>query len=372
MTFWTRIEQWFKHRLFRLLEDHVGRKPISPEQLDSIRVRKILVIRQHDQLGDLLLSTPVFRALKSRFPKANLTVIVRSYTQSILSHHPCIDQVLVFYENLLQWSPVKLIRFILSLRSGFDLTIVLNTVSHSMSSDTMAALSNAPFILGSSHLLFSGCKKNFYYNLLAPYASQPKHQSERNLDIVRYIKADTDIMREEIGLSAEEKKKALNHFQPFLRENKPIIGIHPGAGKIPNRWPARRFAETADELIKKSMGAVVLFQGPGEENLVEAIQANMKHSCHIMPKLTLRDLAASFSHLNLFICNDTGVLHVAASVGTPTIALFGPTDPALWKPLGDYVMAIRGRSNRVDQISVDKVVKQSLRFLKKPPVLKEK
>jgi len=360
MTFWTRIEQWFKHRLFRLLEDHVGRKPLSPEQLENRPIRKILVIRQHDQLGDLLLSTPVFRALKNRFPDAATTVIVRSYTGSILQNHPFIDHVLVFYENLLQWSPVRMLRFIRKLRSGFDLAIVLNTVSHSMSSDTIAGLSKAPFILGSSHLPFSGCKRNFYYNLIAPYASREKHQSERNLDIIRYINADTKEKYEEIGLTEKEKIRAEQYFKTNIKGRRAIVGIHPGAGKIPNRWPTYRFAETADRLIRKTGAAVVLFQGPGEEDLIEAVQKEMKESCYLMPKMSLRDLAASFSCLDLFICNDTGVLHVAASVGAPTIALFGPTNPDLWKPPGDYVIAIRDQSKRVDQIKADQVVKQSL------------
>jgi heptosyltransferase-3 len=363
---WTRVERYFKDHCLRFLENHIGKEPLDPAVLNDVHIQRILVIRQHDQLGDLLLSTPVFRALKTRFPDAHVTVIVRAYTEQILRYHPCIDEVLTFQEYLFRWTPRKAVRFWQTLRSGFDLAIVLNTVSHSLSSDMMAALSRAPFVLGPDHLVFRGCTRNFYYNLLAPYAKKEKHQSQQNLDVLRYIGIDTKELNEEIGLSAEEKTWAKVLLrQKKINLNQPVIGIHPGAGKLNNRWPADRFAETANRLREKLPVQIILFQGLHETHLVEQVCRHLNNDCIVLGELSLRQLAAIVSELHLFLCNDTGVMHVAASVGTPLVAIFGPTDPDLWKPWGEDFIAIRGKDQSVQNVEIETVLKKSVKILKK-------
>jgi lipopolysaccharide heptosyltransferase II len=362
---WTRIERYFKGNCLRLLENHIGKEPLGPDVLNGFHIQRILVIRQHDQLGDLLLSTPVFRALKAKFPDAHITVIVRDYTQQILRNHPWIDEVLTFQEYLFRWTPKKAIHFWQALRSGFDLAVVLNTVSHSLSSDIMANLSGAPLVLGSEHKRFEGCTRNFFYNLIAPYDSKEKHQSERNLDIVRYIGVDTRNLKEEIGLTPEEQERAKSSINDLVKKpGRPILGIQPGAGKLENRWPAEQFAEVADQLVKKLDVNVILFQGPNEEKLIETMRNAMKAHYQVAPRISLRNDTALFSQLDLFLCNDTGVMHVAASVGTPLVAIFGPTDPASWKPWGDGFIAIRGENQSVQNVKVETVFRESLKILK--------
>ena len=364
MRFWTRVERFYKHRLLRFLEDHVGRKPLYPSDVDGRRIRRILVIRQHDQLGDLLLSTPVFRALRAHFPEAHIAAVVRAYTEEILQHHPFIDAVYTFQELLFNWTPKKALHFWKGLRARYDLTIVLNTVSHSLSSDTMADLSRAPYILGSDHLVFGGCRRNFTYNLLAPYSTEEKHQTERNLDIVRYIGVDTDDLTEVMGLTDEE----IGWAEDILTRSgchsiDCVVGIHPGAGKVGNRWPAERFARVGDALHERLGAKIVLFQGPKEQELVERVRDAMTTDCNVLAGLRLRELAAVVSRLRLFLCNDTGVLHVAAAIGTPLVAVFGPTDPAFWKPWGDKFVAVRGNDRSILSVDTSEVIRKSLALL---------
>ena len=365
MLAWTRFEQWFKHRFLRFLEYWMGKPPLDPGTIDWKSIEHIIVIRQHDQLGDLLLSTPVFRAIKEFKPQSRVTAVVRSYTQDLLSHHPYIDEVLVFHENLIQWSLKKGLYFWRFIRKGYDLAIVLNTVSHSLSSDIMAFLTRAPYILGTEHHIFTGCTRNFFYNLIAPVSSDLRHQSERNLDILEYVGIPSESLSEEIGITQDEISGA-NRLLPQLEyKNELQIGIHPGAGKMTNRWPTEFFARTADQLVESVNASIILFQGPGEAYLVDEVKELMHAECLIIPSIRLRELAAVMKSLDLFLCNDTGVMHVAASVGTPLVALFGPTDPEQWKPYGKNFIALQGDDGKVSYTKPDDVVIAAKKLLRK-------
>ena len=173
-----------KNILIRTLEVMIRKPVLTPEQIDFSAVRNVLVIRQHDQLGDFLLATPVFRAIRNRFPGARIGVLVRDYFADAIAGNPLVDEVLVLPKGGLRRGLRRIMTLWRKLFKRWDLTIVLNTVSHSLSSDLLAQLSSRRLVLGSAHRIFPGASRNFFYNLLAPYSSTTRHQSERNLDIV--------------------------------------------------------------------------------------------------------------------------------------------------------------------------------------------
>ena len=178
MKFWTVIEQTFKYNGMRLLEIFLGRKLLTPDDIEIDSIKRILIIRQHDQLGDFLLSTPLFRALREYWPNALITLLIRGYTEPVARNNQFINDILVLHEIGYDWSGPKIRNFWQRLRSGYDLTVVINTVSHSLSSDLLAWLSGARYILGPSHRLFPGTTRNFFYNLISPYNNGSRHQAE--------------------------------------------------------------------------------------------------------------------------------------------------------------------------------------------------
>ena len=358
MTIWTAIEQFFKRKTMRLLEFLFKRKTLNPAVVNRDSIRKILVIRQHDQLGDFLLSTPVLRALRENFPDATISLLIRSYQEPVARNNRNIDEILLFHEIGYNWRPKSLWKFIRQLRSGFDLVIVLNTVSHSLTSDLLAWFTNAPYILGSGHLRFPGTMRNFFYNLEAPYFEDGKHQSAKNLEIVSYLNISTKNLREEMTLLPEEQEWARRYLKKLkFTFDKPIIGIHPGAGKIKNRWPVKSFAEAADVFGRKYGAQIAVFYGPNEKLLADALMKEMLTPAKIISDLTLREFAAVVSQIDLFLGNDTGTTHVAAAAGTSLVVVFGPTDPKQWKPWGPEFIAIRGADGRCESVSAKDVVK---------------
>jgi ADP-heptose:LPS heptosyltransferase len=354
---WNRFEQAFKRNWLRFFEKWFDRGVVSPNLINLYAIRRILVVRQHDQLGDFLLSTPVFRALRQFFPHAHIAVIARGYTAELAANNQYLNDVLVIPEKLLGWTPVKIWRLLAGLFQGWDLAIVLNTVSHSLTSDLLAYFSGARYILGSEHRPFAGCKRNFFYNLVARYFTQIKPQSERNLDIVRHLGIDTDDRSEVMTLTAQEKLFASHLLRRHgVGEKDVVVAMHPGAGKIHNRWPLEKFAELANALHRQFEVRIVLTWGPHENELGVNLCRRLSFDPIIVHGLSLRQLAALLAHANIFICNDTGVMHLAAAVGTPLVAIFGPTDPSEWKPIGKKFVAVRGEKHHCENVSVQQVL----------------
>ena len=199
LTLWNRIEQWGKHNLLRYTEKVIGKTPVSPETVPFDRIRRVLVIRSHDQLGDFLLSTPALEALRSRFPEAHIGILVRSYCRDAVKNNPCIDSILVHYENGRQWTPPRIRTLAAGLIKKWDMAVVLSSESHSLTSDLWAYLSGAKYIAGSERFVFDGCSRNFFYNLTAPDGGPEKHQSARNLEIVEQFGARTNDLREKVA-----------------------------------------------------------------------------------------------------------------------------------------------------------------------------
>ncbi len=121
-----------------------------------------------------------------------------------------------------------------------------------------------------------------------------------------------------------------------LLEEHALIGavlIHPGAGAGWKRWSPGRFADTGMALQCYGQ-RVALIQGPADDEAVAAVQRHAMRPFPVIPPLDSRRLGALISQATCYLGNDSGVTHLAGAVGTPTVALFGPTDPAAWKPLG--------------------------------------
>ncbi len=357
MTFWNRIEQYIKRNHMRWLQLLFGKKPIQPNLVNFTEIQRILVIRQHDMLGDFLLATPVFRALREHFPNAHIGVVVRRYFAEAAEMNPYIDEVLVFEEVGTNWTLRTFRQFWKQLRSGWDLAIVLNTVSHSLTSDLLSAFSKAKWVLGSSHRVFPGTDGNFFYNLIAPYWDGDRHQSERNLDIVRHIGVDTQDPSEVLKVDENLLEKAQEILENLgLRDESLLIGMHVGAGKMFNRWPIIRFAELAQKLHDEYDAQIILFWGPKEQDLADQFQNYVQFQPMLVEPTSLKELAAFFALCDAMVCNDTGVMHLAAAAGVPLVAIFGPTDPAEWKPLGDEFIALRGKRDKTDSVRVRHVL----------------
>ena len=119
-----------------------------------------------------------------------------------------------------------------------------------------------------------------------------------------------------------------------------LITIHPGSGSPRKNWPLDRFAEVAAQLTAEGHELVVTLGPTEEESGPEWLQAWRSTQAHVARGLDVDTLAAILSTCSAYVGNDSGVSHLAASVGVPTVALFGPTDPIQWAPRGECVSVL--------------------------------
>jgi heptosyltransferase-3 len=188
---------------------------------------------------------------------------------------------------------------------------------------------------------------------------------EKTLRLVKRIgvqPAEKDLI---VTIPEEEKKVA----ESFLRQNainpQRLIGFHLSSRVPANRWSPEKFAELGHRLIKEDGKIVVLTWGPGDEDRAERVRTLVGSGVVLFPTPNFKRLGAIQQFCRAFVSPDGGAMHFSTAVGTPTIGLFGKTDPRLWGPWGDGHVALR-KGAEADLISVDEVYRAVHQILQKP------
>mgnify|MGYP006296388453 CR=1 FL=1 len=128
---------------------------------------------------------------------------------------------------------------------------------------------------------------------------------------------------------------------------RPLAAIHPGSGSRQKCWPPERFASLARTFHQDGWGIIVV-EGPADQRQREEMLTRLP-GLAVFRRKGLEELAGLLSLADVCISNDSGVGHLAAALGTPTVSIFGPTDPAVWRPLGPRTLAVRGMKGKRPQ-----------------------
>jgi ADP-heptose:LPS heptosyltransferase len=141
----------------------------------------------------------------------------------------------------------------------------------------------------------------------------------------------------EVGVTPAEARAARARIQEALPfQDRPLIIVHPGAGAPNKCWPTSGFAAVCDAVQEAGLARVLLIGGPAEAKAIAEIRAAMATDAATLPGgLDARGLAAVLNCADLLFCNDSGPMHLAAAVGTRTVALYGSTSVVNWGPLGE-------------------------------------
>ena len=298
-------------------------RPLYDQDIHSI------VLWMPNWIGDVVLTLPVLQSLRRAYPTTRITALVKPPSDELLLGHPAINTVLPLPSgpDTGFWERVKFARNLKKYQ--FDVGIVF---PNSFGSAFLLSLTGVKYRLGyntdgrdillthpittTAHLKKSQYRVEDFFKIFSPL----------RLDV-----PDTffsPVMKQEGDVSVRETLLDIG-----LDEDEDFITLHPGTSKVERSWHAERFGILCQKIFKEDGRKMVLLGTPSEEKLLNRI----KNYCppgkvKVIPTINLRVLAGVLKKSRLFIGNDSGMMHLAAMVGTPIVGIFGPGNAATTGP----------------------------------------
>ena len=302
-------------------------------------IRRVLVIKLRHH-GDVLVSSPVFSVLKAHAPQVEIDALVYADTAEMLTLHPAISTVHTIDRKWKQLGVIGQVQAELVLYNslkarGYDL--IIHLTEHWRGAWLCRLLKPrwavGPAVNGRS----KRWKQSFTHIQSAP-RNALRHMAEANLDALRRIGVQPRSEERHMTLvpGAAAEAAVASHLQGFGLQGGEFIHIHPASRWFFKCWPVEQMAALVERLQGEGH-AVVLTAAPSkdEKAMLEAIQSRLaKPAFSLSGQLSLKELAALTQASKLFIGVDSAPMHIAAAVGTPTVALFGPSGDKQWGPWG--------------------------------------
>lgn len=299
-------------------------------------IKKILVIKLR-HIGDVLLTVPVFRALKENFPDSHISALVNPGTEEMLTGNPLIDEIIVFDRAIEKMSPmqkyIEELTFLRSIRQkNFDMTVDLTNGDRAA---IISFLSGARYRL--AYVAYKGFafKRYLYTHLAQNYPRM--HTVKHNLDILG-----------QNGLAYKDTSLFLyisDHDRDFIKSiigtNQNMVHVHPTASLLHKCWKDEYMADVISWLVRQGKKVVVTSSPDKKEtdkakrilSLVFSRLTNYASQViDLCGKTTIKQLAAISEASDLFFGIDSAPMHIASAVGTPVVAIFGPSSETLWEP----------------------------------------
>lgn len=300
-------------------------------------------------LGDTLMTTPLVRQARRRFPHATLHYLIGRHSAPALEGNPHLDQVITFEEGVFtRKSIVGILRLIHAIRrERYDMIFVLD--KHRVF-NIIAYLAGIPERIGFDRLGKEGAlltRKAYYGN--------DKHEIYYYLDLLAQLgkKIAFSNSRIELFLSKTDRAFAKKQWKKHALERKTVIGIAPGGGKNPGEttelrnWPVERYAQLVKALYARHPGHSIVLFGSKEDFEKERALLRInkgslsgKNIVSFIGACTLKQTAALMERCSCVVCNDAGAMHIAAAANARVISIFGPTNPLRKAPLNKGSVAL--------------------------------
>lgn len=298
--------------------------------IDLGSINRVLFIKLR-HIGDVLLAVPAISALKSRRPEISVTALVPAGTQDMLTLNPDIDEVLTLNRGA---GPMENLRLIKRLRGkGFDLAINMTEGDRGA---ILAYLSGARHRVGVDPRGRGFTGKRFLFTHLVRPVYDGRHRAVMDMDLL----APMGITREEPRLSLYTSREDDEYVERLLAEHgmtaeDAVAVVHPASRWMFKCWRDEAVAEVIDYIAARGI-KVVVTSSPDEketERVRRIISLADSRPIDLSGRLSLKRLASLLKRSALFFGVDTAPMHMAAAVGIPVVALFGPSDFRVWAPL---------------------------------------
>jgi lipopolysaccharide heptosyltransferase II len=325
------------------------RKKYPPLATQNNHPRHILVIRL-DLIGDLVLSMTIVRALKHSYPEAEIDLLALPASAQVVMHDPDLNDIITYDPNV--WRRPKALLQVKNWRNASNLLRHLRARRYDIAvsvfgnwAGIIAALSGAKRRVGFGRESYPGLMTD---NVRGRHwrPGDHKHEVDYCLELAKAAGATIDLADRiprlyVYPLAQQQLEQLLTH--EAVDRNKHLIVCHLSSNNGQSkRWPIPYWATLIDKLIRDLDTQVMLTGAQGDLPLIESVTSCMQeHAINLAGKTNLPQLVALLQQANLVISGDSGPMHIAAALGTPLIAIHGPTDPALSGPVSTTATVLR-------------------------------
>ena len=286
-----------------------------------------ILVRGVNWIGDAVMTMPALRALRKAYPGATISLLVKPPVIPVFENNPDIDEIIAYDEKFNGFTGKLRLARLLRKRK-FSMAILLQ---NAFDAALIAWLARIPKRIG-----YNRDRRGFLLTDPVPFNGEDRkvHHISYYLNLLASAGIPAGFEEPVVHLSLEERLQARAVLSELSR---PILGINPGATfGSSKRWFPGRFAEVANWFRRDTGGNVVIFGSQGEVALAHEIDKLIPEGkLFLAGKTSLRQLAALISECDVMLANDSGAMHIACAVGTPTLAIFGSTDPKLTGPVGE-------------------------------------
>jgi len=314
------------------------------ERIRQTRYKRILVTRT-DRIGDVLLSTPAIKALRTHYPTSFIAMMVSPYTRQLVEGNPYLDEVILLdkegrHRGL--WATWRLARILR--RKNFDVAVILH-----------------PTVRVHLVCFLAGIRERIGYDRKAPYfltraivhkkQEGRKHELEYNFDLLRAM----GISQIEREITMPLRLKAQRYVDECLKgagvgPGDILVAVNPAASDLSRRWPTEKFAGLIDRVAQLPGVRVVVIAHSAHAAVTRDLQSSINVSViDFTGAFDLSQLASLFKRCRLVISNDSGPVHLAVAVKTPVIAIFSRNQaglsPRRWGPLGARDVAVHKKTD---------------------------
>ncbi|HEX8653433.1 MAG TPA: lipopolysaccharide heptosyltransferase II [Pyrinomonadaceae bacterium] len=301
-------------------------QPLAPARWDWQRVERVLVVRLRS-IGDTVLATPSLHALRRMLPHARIDVLLESWVAPVLAGFQEVDNIITV-ERGSTASRARVARLLRATR--YD-------VAYNLHGGSTAALlmraSGARHRVGYFNYNYSSLHNHLAPSPLELWGQERTHSVEQQLALLGWTGVPvSDRPRTRLMLTREaEKSVAARLVSIGLDQTKPFALLHPAAAFESKRWGVYNFARVAEDLRARGL-SVVAIAASDESSLADELIKNSSAHIDAFVDLSLPEVTALAARARLFVGNDSGIAHIAAAVGAPSVIIFGSSNVAHWRP----------------------------------------
>lgn len=302
-----------------------------------LEVRRRVFVRGVNWVGDAIMATPALRELRRTFAGSHITLMVRPWVAAVYEHSPDIDELWAMDDST---STKNFLAAVKRVRQGkFDFGIAFN---NSTRSALLMAMGQIKHRIGHAR----GSRSIFLTNKISvPAALLKAHEVHYYLNLVNWLGDEKPEPPKLVLIPGETEwtEAAAILKQRGIQSGKMWIGIAPGAiNSEAKLWLPERYAELADRFHREAKAEVMLLGSEKEKKTLDKVEGLCKTPvCNLAGALNLGQVIALMSRLHAFIGNDSGAMHIAAALGLPTVAIFGPTNWETTAPFSQKAKLVR-------------------------------